>query len=77
LEVLVNNQSSIINKTVVVNRGEHVLVDISMSCGNQDSTFNLFFILLSLLLLFNEIGLLVAASITDIFTSSSITTAHV
>lgn len=60
-----------------MNRGEHVLVNISMSCGNQDSAINLFFILLSLLLLFNEIGLLVAASITDIFTSSSITTAHV
>lgn len=77
LEVLVNNQSSIVNETVVVDGSEYVLVDISMSGGNQDSALNLFFVLLSLLLLFDKISFLLAAIVTAVLTGSSITTAHV
>lgn len=77
MEVLVNNQSSIVNETVVVDGSEYVLVDISMSGGNQDSALNLFFVLLSLLLLFDKISFLLAAIVTAVLTGSSITTAHV
>ena len=77
LEVLVNNQSAIVNETVVVNRGEHILVDISMSGSNQDSALNLLLILLSLLLLFDKVSFLLSAIVTAVLASSSITAAHV
>ena len=77
MEVLVNDKSSIVNETVVVDGGENVLVDISVSGGDQDSAINLFFVLLSLLLLFNEISLLVLAGVAIVFTGSSVTTTHV
>lgn len=59
LEALVNNETSIIHQSIVVDTLEDILVHVFMATGHQDSTSNFLLILFTLLLL-----LLVAVAFT-------------
>jgi len=74
LEVLVNDKSSIINESIVMNSKEHILVDVSVSSCDQDTTINLFFVLLSPLFLLYKVSLLIITifTLTSVFVSASI-----
>ena len=50
-EVLIDNKSTIVNETVVMNRAENIVINITMTTSNQNTAFDLFLILLTFLLL--------------------------
>ena len=53
LEVLIDNKTTIINETVVMDGVENVIIDISMPCRYQNAALDLSFVLLSLFLFFH------------------------
>jgi hypothetical protein len=58
-KVLVNNETTVVNKTIVVNGLENISINITMTTSDQDSTLELKLVLLALLFLF-----LVATAVT-------------
>jgi hypothetical protein len=52
LKVLVDDESSVVDETIIVNRLENIVVDISVSASDQNAALDFQFILFAFLLLF-------------------------
>ena len=51
LEILVNNQATVVDESVAMNRMEHIFIHVPVAGCDEDPAFNFHFILLSLFLL--------------------------
>jgi len=79
LEALVDDESTVVDEAVIVDGQEHVLVNISVPCSNEYLALDLELVLLSLLLLLDQVCLLLAFlfGLAILFSSSSSSAAHI
>jgi hypothetical protein len=57
-EILVHNKAPVIDKAVVVDRAENVVVDIAVAAGDKHAALNFLFVFLALFLFVDSLGII-------------------